>query len=110
MTVSAEAPPFGPGDRVRVIDLGKPGHVRTPIYARGKVGTIDYYCGKFENPEERAYGRNGCERIALYRVRLLQRAHGNGRIAETERTVVESDGLRGHRDRRGRDGVAGRSA
>ena len=71
--MSAEAPPFGPGDRVRVIDLGKPGHVRTPIYARGKVGTIDYYCGKFENPEERAYGRNGREHIALYRVRLMQR-------------------------------------
>ena len=71
--MSAEVPLFGPGDRVRVIDLGKPGHVRTQIYARDKIGTIDHYCGKFENPEERAYGRNGCERIALYRVRLMQR-------------------------------------
>jgi nitrile hydratase len=71
--MAAEAPLFGPGDRVRVIDLSKPGHVRTPIYARDKIGTIDHYCGKFENPEERAYGRNGRERIALYRVRLMQR-------------------------------------
>jgi nitrile hydratase len=71
--MSAEPPPFGLGDRVRVIDLGKPGHVRTPIYARDKIGTIVHYCGKFENPEERAYGRNGRERIPLYRVRLMQR-------------------------------------
>ena len=29
--------------------------------------------GRFENPEERAYGRVGGERIPLYRVRLMQR-------------------------------------
>jgi nitrile hydratase len=63
---------LAPGDGVRIIDLGKPGHVRTPVYARGKVGTIDRYCGEFENPEERAYGRVGRERISLYRVRLMQ--------------------------------------
>ncbi len=51
------------GDRVRIVDLGKPGHVRTPTYARGKVGVIDHCCGRFENPEERAYGRVGGERI-----------------------------------------------
>ena len=61
------------GDKVEVIDLGKPGHVRTPLYVRNKVGTIDYICGRFENPEERAYGRIGGERIPLYRVRLSQR-------------------------------------
>ena len=61
------------GDKVEVIDLGKPGHVRTPLYVRNKVGTIDYICGRFENPEERAYGRIGGERIPLYRVRLMQK-------------------------------------
>jgi hypothetical protein len=61
------------GDRVRIVDLAKPGHVRTPIYARGKVGVIDHCCGNFENPENRAYGRVGRERIPLYRVRLKQR-------------------------------------
>jgi nitrile hydratase len=61
------------GEQVRIVDLGKPGHVRTPLYVRGKVGTIDRCCGQFENPENRAYGRVGRERIPLYRVRLRQR-------------------------------------
>lgn len=61
------------GERVRILDLDKPGHVRTPMYVREKVGVIERYCGDFENPEERAYGRVGRERIRLYRVRLRQR-------------------------------------
>ena len=71
-TMSAEAI-FAPGARVTILDLGKPGHVRTPLYVRGKTGVIDQYCGEFENPEERAYGRVGRDRIPLYRVRLSQR-------------------------------------
>jgi len=63
---------YAPGDRVRVIDLAKPGHVRTPCYVRGKVGIIERYCGTFENPEERAYGRGRGNRIPLYRVHLRQ--------------------------------------
>ena len=69
----AEQAAFATGDRVRIVDLDKAGHVRTPIYARGKTGTIDHCCGAFENPEERAYGRIGRPRIPLYRVRLRQR-------------------------------------
>ena len=69
----ADAASFAPGDRVRIVDLGKAGHVRTPLYVRGRVGTIDHCCGTFENPEERAYGRIGRPRIPLYRVRLMQR-------------------------------------
>lgn len=64
---------FPAGARVRILDLGKGGHVRTPIYVRDKIGTIDHFCGRFENPEERAYGRIGGPRIPLYRVRLAQR-------------------------------------
>jgi nitrile hydratase len=67
------APEFVPGDRVLIADLGKPGHVRTPLYVRGKVGVIDHVCGSFENPENRAYGWVGRERVPLYRVRLRQR-------------------------------------
>jgi nitrile hydratase beta subunit-like protein len=68
-----EGPRFASGDRVRIVDLGKGGHVRTPLYVREKVGVIDHVCGEFENPEERAYGREGRARIPLYRVRLMQR-------------------------------------
>ena len=72
--MSSEAsPPYAPGARVRIIDLKKPGHVRTPIYVREKVGIVDYFCGLFENPEERAYGRVGVGRIPLYRIRVMQR-------------------------------------
>ena len=86
----ADAPTLGPGDRVRIIDLGKPGHVRTPVYARGKVGTVDHYCGEFENPEERAYGRVGRARIPLYRVRLMQRdVWPDYDGAETDSLVLE---------------------
>jgi len=61
------------GDRVRIIDLGKKGHVRTPFYVREKVGVIERCCGPFENPEERAYGRGKGSEVDLYRVRLRQR-------------------------------------
>jgi len=60
------------GEIVRIRDIGKLGHVRTPQYVRNKVGSIDSYVGLFENPEERAYGRIGCEPIPLYRVKLKQ--------------------------------------
>jgi nitrile hydratase len=63
---------YSAGEAVRIRDIGKAGHVRTPLYVRNKVGLIDSYVGLFENPEERAYGRIGCEPIPLYRVRLKQ--------------------------------------
>jgi nitrile hydratase subunit beta len=61
------------GDRVRIIDLAKRGHVRTPIYVRNKVGVVTRFSGAFENPEDRAYGRKGLGKIRLYRVRFAQR-------------------------------------
>ena len=63
---------YAVGEAVRVVDLGKPGHVRTPTYVREKVGTIERYCGAFENPEERAYGRGRGTEVDLYRVRVRQ--------------------------------------
>ena len=72
--MSAETTPaFAPGDLVRIVDLAKPGHVRTPFYVREKTGAIERYCGVFENPEERGYGRIGLDRIPLYRVQFNQR-------------------------------------
>jgi nitrile hydratase len=64
---------FALGARVQIVDLQKPGHVRTPNYVREKTGIIDHCCGDFENPENRAYGKVGRERIPLYRVRFRQR-------------------------------------
>jgi nitrile hydratase subunit beta len=67
-----EGSQFHAGELVRIIDLDKPGHVRTPQYAREKTGIIERYCGRFENPEERAYGRGKSTSVELYRVRLNQ--------------------------------------
>ncbi|HET9902989.1 MAG TPA: SH3-like domain-containing protein [Xanthobacteraceae bacterium] len=70
--MSPERAPYAPGARVRIVNLDKPGHVRTPMYVREQVGIVERYCGDFENPEERAYGRVGRPRIRLYRVRFNQ--------------------------------------
>jgi len=61
---------FAPGARVRVRRADPPGHVRTPWYCRGHVGTIERLCGAFANPEELAYNRPGLPAQPLYRVRF----------------------------------------
>ncbi|MFN7752887.1 MAG: SH3-like domain-containing protein [Pseudomonadota bacterium] len=61
-------PRFVPGDRVRVLDLPRPGHVRTPHYVRHKVGTVVEYTGLFLNPEDLAYGRCSGPAVNGYRV------------------------------------------
>jgi len=65
--------PFSVGDKVRVLKVDAPGHIRTPWYIRGHVGEIERVCGAFRNPEELAYGRSGEPRKTLYRVRFRQR-------------------------------------
>jgi nitrile hydratase len=69
---AAEAVParFRVGDRVRVRWADPPGHVRTPWYCRGRVGTVERLCGAFANPEELAYNRSGLPAQPLYRVRF----------------------------------------
>ena len=47
---------FKPGDMVRVLHLGKSGHVRIPYYVRGKCGEIVHYCGSYLNPEDLSIG------------------------------------------------------
>lgn len=67
-------PAFSTGDRVRVLKVDAPGHIRTPFYVRGLEGEVERFCGFFRNPEELAYGRYECEKRALYRVRFPQQA------------------------------------
>ena len=66
-------PRFRIGDSVAVRAAYPLGHVRTPYYIRGKLGTIERICGEFANPEELAFGRDGLPRRPLYRVRFRQR-------------------------------------
>jgi len=63
---------FSPGDPVQVQDIRPPGHIRTPLYVRGKTGTIERICGLFANPEELAFGRDGLPLRPLYRVQFEQ--------------------------------------
>ena len=67
---------FKVGDRVTVRDLeaesGLSGHMRAPLYCRGKTGEIERICGVFGNPETLAYGGDGAPAQPLYRVRFAQ--------------------------------------
>jgi Nitrile hydratase beta subunit, C-terminal len=62
-----------PGDRVRVRDDYPPGHIRTPVYIRGREGVVTRALGVFANPEILALGRDGLPKKALYEVRFKQR-------------------------------------
>ena len=67
-------PRFATGDRVRILDLRKTGHMRVPDYVRGAIGAIERHCGTYANPEELAYGVPDPARVDLYRVRIAQAA------------------------------------
>ncbi len=71
---AALEPRFAKGARVRVRRADPPGHLRTPWYIRGHVGTVERFCGTFPNPEELAYNRSGLPAQPLYRVRFRQAA------------------------------------
>ncbi|MQY13506.1 hypothetical protein SRB5_36540 [Streptomyces sp. RB5] len=60
--------------RVRIADRDAPGHVRTPVYARGREGRIERVLPRFLNPEREAYGVNEGTDVTLYRVRIDQSA------------------------------------
>ena len=61
------------GDRVRVRDDYPPGHIRTPVYVRGKEGLISRALGSFPNPEVLAIGKDGLPKKALFEVRFRQK-------------------------------------
>ena len=63
---------FCVGNQVRVLHLGKTGHIRTPFYVRGKVGTVTQMCGYFLNPEHLAIGITSGPVVPLYRVTFRQ--------------------------------------
>ena len=65
-------PMFYPGQRVRVRNLKKSGHVRTPAYVRGKTGTVTAWIGAFLNPEDLAYGRTSGPAVHNYRIEFAQ--------------------------------------
>lgn len=63
---------FRVGDRVRVRDDYPTGHFRTPVYVRGRVGTVVAFRGTFGDPETLAYRLEGPDR-PLYAVRFRHR-------------------------------------
>lgn len=76
-TASARTPPdmgrvISLGDRVRVREDFPPGHIRTPVYVRGKEGVVTRAFGAFPNPEVLALGRDGLPKKALFEVRFRQ--------------------------------------
>ena len=56
------------GDKVRISHGLPPGHVRTPLFLRGRTGEIIRHFGDFPNPERLAYGLSGLPRLHLYQV------------------------------------------
>jgi nitrile hydratase len=70
---SSVAPCFQAGERVRVRMAAPLGHIRTPFYIRGHIGTVERLCGSFPNPEELAQMRDGLPALPLYRVRFRQK-------------------------------------
>ena len=68
----AKAARFRPGDAVRVPNVEKKGHVRTPRYVKGKRGHVTGVLGEFPDPESLAYGGAGLPEEPLYRVRFRQ--------------------------------------
>jgi nitrile hydratase len=60
---------LSPGVVVRVREDYPPGHIRTPVYLRGKQGVVERYFGAFENPERLAYNLTGPKKD-LYKVRF----------------------------------------
>lgn len=63
--------PFQPGMRVRVREDYPPGHIRTPVYIRGREGVITRCFGDFDNPEVVAFRLTGPKKT-LYEVRFRQ--------------------------------------
>jgi nitrile hydratase subunit beta len=61
-------PRFDKGDKVIVLELNKSGHIRTPFYIRGRIGTILHRCGAFLNPEDLSIGNVAGPVVPLYRV------------------------------------------
>lgn len=65
---------LNPGDEVRVRAGESTGHCRTPTYLRGKQGVVHRKMGRFGNPEQLAYGKDGKPELNVYQVSFAQGA------------------------------------
>lgn len=72
-TAFAKEPRFKIGQPVRISVRYPLGHYRTPMYIRGKTGTIERVLAEFLDPEQEGYGRNAGSHLRLYRVSFLQK-------------------------------------
>lgn len=79
---------FKMGDKVTIRTAFPPGHVRTPYYIRGHSGVIESVAGRFADPEELAYGRNGLPEKTLYRVRFRQKELWPDYVGPSMDTIV----------------------
>lgn len=61
---------FAAGDRIQVLDLDPPRHMRTPTYIRHKEGEVVEFRGLYLNPEQLGDGDKAGPVIPLYRVRF----------------------------------------
>ena len=50
------APRFSVGDRVRVLEVQRPGHTRVPRYCRGREGSVLHVAPSFSYPDASAHG------------------------------------------------------
>jgi nitrile hydratase len=82
---------FSVGDRVRVLDVHPPGHIRTPMFLRGQRGEVIGVHGAFANPERLAYGEDGLPRIPLYQVRFDPQAVWSGDTDAGPRDTIAAD-------------------
>lgn len=62
---------YSPGMRVKVREDYPNGHFRTPVYVRGKIGTVTKALGAWTNPELAAYSLKGPKK-EHYEVRFRQ--------------------------------------
>ncbi len=79
---------YAVGDKVRVLELNKPGHIRTPSYIRHQTGRVLQFCGAFLNPEDLAVGNAGGRVVECYRVEFLQNEIWDGYDGSPEDTLV----------------------
>lgn len=63
---------FKVGDAVRVDARPSLGHMRTPVYVRGKTGVVTGIQGRFHDPARLAYHRPGLPMRVWYKLRFRQ--------------------------------------
>ncbi len=79
------------GSKVRVANGTPPGHIRTPLFLRGKIGVIFKHFGAFANPERLAYGLSGLPKIHLYQVLFTMDEAWQGKGKYGSRDTITAD-------------------